>query len=190
MSLVGKKQPTKKRLRDTSLLHHSIKKKKKKVKRKAVSLQPLCYFIGLDPGQSGGIARLIYQGSILVDTQAIPLKDKTERDIYEIIDEFAFVNDHNTHAVLEQVNSMPKQGVSSSFKFGRNYGMLEMVLVCTHIPYQLVRPAIWQGLLKCRSGGDKNVTKKAAQQLFPKVKITHAIADALLLAEYCRRTTL
>jgi hypothetical protein len=34
----------------------------------------------------------------------------------------------------------------------------------------------------------KNITKRRAQQLFPAfTPITHAIADALLIAEYCRR---
>ena len=37
------------------------------------------------------------------------------------------------------------------------------------------------------SKGDKNVTKSRAQELFPELKITHAIADALLIAEYGRR---
>lgn len=33
-----------------------------------------------------------------------------------------------------------------------------------------------------------NVTKAKAQELFPKEKVTHATADALLLATYCKRT--
>jgi hypothetical protein len=37
------------------------------------------------------------------------------------------------------------------------------------------------------SKGDKNVTKRKAQELFPSLKITHATADALLIAEYLRR---
>jgi hypothetical protein len=37
------------------------------------------------------------------------------------------------------------------------------------------------------SAGNKNVTKTRAAQLFPGVKMTHAIADALLIAEYGRR---
>jgi len=31
------------------------------------------------------------------------------------------------------------------------------------------------------------VSKRKAQELFPAIKITHAIADALLIAEYGRR---
>jgi hypothetical protein len=41
--------------------------------------------------------------------------------------------------------------------------------------------------MSCLTKGDKNVTKSRAQELFPEVKVTHAIADALLIAEYGRR---
>jgi hypothetical protein len=41
--------------------------------------------------------------------------------------------------------------------------------------------------MKCRSGGDKKITKAAAQRLFPRMKVTHKNADALLIAEYGRR---
>jgi hypothetical protein len=33
------------------------------------------------------------------------------------------------------------------------------------------------------------VSKRKAQELFPGIKVTHAIADALLIAEYNRRTS-
>jgi hypothetical protein len=40
----------------------------------------------------------------------------------------------------------------------------------------------------CLTKGDKNVSKSRAQELFPSIKVTHAIADALLIAEHNRRT--
>jgi len=39
----------------------------------------------------------------------------------------------------------------------------------------------------CMTKGDKNVSKRKAQELFPSMKVTHASADALLIAEYGRR---
>ena len=39
--------------------------------------------------------------------------------------------------------------------------------------------------MKCLTKGDKNVTKSAAQRLYPDRKITHADADAILIARYC-----
>jgi len=40
--------------------------------------------------------------------------------------------------------------------------------------------------LGCLSKGDKNVTKAKAQEQFPNIKVTHATADALLIALYGR----
>jgi Holliday junction resolvasome RuvABC endonuclease subunit len=82
---------------------------------------------------------------------------------------------------------MPRQGVSSTFKFGTSYGFLRGVLVALEVPFEAVTPAKWQRSMSCLTKGDKNVTKARAQELFPEVKVTHAIADALLIAEYGRR---
>jgi len=93
----------------------------------------------------------------------------------------------DTHAVLELVRSSPQMGVVSAFTFGRGYGGLRMALTAMCVDYTEVTPQKWQKFMGCRTGGDKNVSKDKAIELFPKVKVTHAIADALLLAEYARR---
>jgi Holliday junction resolvasome RuvABC endonuclease subunit len=140
--------------------------------------------IGIDPGGSGAIAAL---GESFSGPRTCKL-DGTERDIADFLECIAsYDNEHHT-AVIERVHSMPKQGVSSSFKFGQSYGFLRGLLIALRIPFEEVTPQKWQQVMGCRSGGDKNVTKAKAQQLFPSVKVTHAIADALLLAEYLRRT--
>ena len=83
---------------------------------------------------------------------------------------------------------MPKQGISSAATFMINYGQLQGILAALKIPYEFILPQVWQRSMGCLSGGDKNVTKTKAQQLFPNMKgITHALADALLIAEYGRR---
>ena len=79
---------------------------------------------------------------------------------------------------------MPGQGVASSFKFGQNYGTLRMALVAAGIPFDTVTPQKRQHVMHCMSKGDKNVTKRRAQELFPDITITHAKADALLIAAY------
>ena len=78
-------------------------------------------------------------------------------------------------------------GVTSSFTFGRGLGRLEALLTAHRIPYEEIAPGKWQRSLGCLTKGDKNVTKARAQQLFPGVKVTHYVADALLIAEYGRR---
>ena len=138
-------------------------------------------YIGIDPGQSGSIAVVFPSGN------ATWIKlDSTDHDIADWLRDIQ-VNHHGI-CCIERVSAMPKQGVSSTFKFGRSFGFLQGLLVAFQIPFELVTPQKWQGFMGCRTGGDKNVSKVAAQRLHPSLKITHANADALLIAEYCRRT--
>jgi len=136
--------------------------------------------LGIDPGKSGAIAT-IEQTALDRVIRVIKLKE-TERDVWE------FVRDsHADCAILERVSAMPRQGVSSTFKFGTSFGFCRGILIAAGIPFTLVTPGVWQRHLSCLSKGDKNVTKAKAQELFPEGKITHANADALLIAEYGRR---
>lgn len=139
-------------------------------------------FIGIDPGQSGAIAAINSKSEVV----GIIKGKETERDLWEGIARFTAYP--SVFAMIEAVHSMPKQGVVSSFKFGRSYGFLRGLLVASGVRFDEVSPVKWQTKMRCRSKGDKNVTKARAQQLFPNVKITHATADALLLAEYARIT--
>ena len=136
--------------------------------------------LGIDPGHSGGFA--------LVGDDKKPetytFAKKTEWDTMSAIrSALEFVD----FAVIERVHAFPGQGVSSTFKFGRHYGFLRGVLTTCGIPWDDVSPATWQRSLRCLTKGDKNVTKSKAQQLWPGLIITHAIADALLIAEWGRR---
>jgi crossover junction endodeoxyribonuclease RuvC len=143
-------------------------------------MKPTVY-LGVDPGASGAIAALFPDGRAawvkLAETPA---------------DVAAFVRDqlvdHEAVAAVEKVGAMPRQGVASTFKFGWSAGFVEGLLVAYGVRFSHVTPAKWQAALSCRTGGDKNISKRRAQELWPAVKVTHAIADALLLAEYARRT--
>lgn len=136
-------------------------------------------YLGIDPGVSGGLA-LVSNGA----AEAVKMP-ATEADCLQWLEERRA---KVTHALIEKVHSRPGQGVSSTFKFGKNYGLLRGLLVALRIPFEEVAPGKWQRALGCLSGGDKNVTKAKAQQLFPALRVTHATADALLIAEHCRRT--
>jgi len=138
-------------------------------------------YIGIDPGVSGGIAMIDERGLVYA---TLPMPT-TERDIFDVFKPGE--SNHPAHAMLERVYSSPQMGVASAFTFGKGYGALLMALTAAQVPFDQVVPAKWQAVMGCRSRGDKNVTKARAQQLFPGVKVTHAIADALLLAEYGRR---
>jgi hypothetical protein len=85
------------------------------------------------------------------------------------------------------------------FTFGQNYGSLRMLLVASKIPFLSVAPVTWQSALgvspRDKRGEDKESDsqfktrlKTHAKGLFPALStLTKATADALLLAEFCRR---
>lgn len=136
-------------------------------------------YIGIDPGKSGGIGFVPEAG------QAWSIKmPETDSDI---LDALQPSSDFDAFAVLEKVHCSPQQGVVSVWTFGVGYGALGMALLACKIPFNRVTPQAWQKAMSCLTGGDKNVSKRRAQELFPYLKITHANADALLIAEYARR---
>ena len=138
-------------------------------------------YIGIDPGKSGGIA-IIADGC---EPWAVKMPE-TERDIYDTIRALRSWSDRDAVALIERVHSSPQMGVVSAFTFGSGYGALRMALIAAEIPFTEVTPAVWQKTQGCRTNGDKNISKARAQQLFPTLKITHATADALLIARHCQ----
>lgn len=135
--------------------------------------------LGIDPGLSGGMVVLSRTGEVVL---VVPFIKYTPHDIAGYLEPLDI-----DQAFLEGVNAFPKQGVTSVFKFGTNYGWWQGVLTVLQIPFQRVYPLKWQTAMNCRTGGNKNISKARAQELFPALKVTHAIADALLIAEYGRR---
>jgi crossover junction endodeoxyribonuclease RuvC len=138
-------------------------------------------YLGIDPGKSGAIAAIRFTES----GPATCRLSETPADVCQFILDVSTMD--QCFAIVEKVHAMPKQGVSSSFRFGQSFGWLQGVLDAYKIPYEFAPPQKWQRAMGCLTGGDKNVSKAAAQRLWPHAKITHAIADAMLIAEYCRR---
>lgn len=143
-------------------------------------------FVGIDPGVSGGIAAL--RDGVM----ACWKMPDTEADIYQLFD--LLRDDRDCHAFVEHVHSMPQDGVRSAFTFGCNYGALRMALTAAGIPWEPVPPSTWlrEMKLKKQKGETetswKNRHKAMAQRMWPSVTVTHAVADAMLLAECCRRS--
>lgn len=130
---------------------------------------------GLDPGASGGICIMSMSGSI-IETMRMPATDK---EVSGLIKHWAPAL---RIAYVELVHSMPQDGRISAFSFGRSYGALVMALVAHGVLHDFVMPLAWMSALKCRTGGNKNVTKEKAKELWPAHKWTHATADAALIA--------
>ena len=137
-------------------------------------------WLGVDPGKSGALSAIHENGEI-----EYILCKQTERDLWDWLK--GQTDGKDAFALLEKVGARPGQGVSSMFKFGTSYGFLRGILIACTIPFEEVTPATWQRALRCLTKGDKNVTKSKAQELFPAIKVTHGNADALLIAEHCKR---
>ena len=150
------------------------------------------WIIGIDPGKSGGMALVDADG----DAKTFAFAKGTERDTWQ------WLRDADIDiecCYLEKVHAMRgkdgrKQGVTSAFAFGQSYEFLRGCVIATGISFEEVNPQQWQksfGLIRTSKAETitqkKNRHKAKAQQLFPGIKITHAIADALLIAEYGRR---
>jgi hypothetical protein len=97
---------------------------------------------------------------------SIPCRRRTST-ILAVLQAVSFGGTWTTFAVLEHAQAFPKMGVSSAFNYGRGYGAIQMALAAAGIPFDIVVPRKWQAALGCLTRGDKNVSKRRAEQLFP-----------------------
>lgn len=150
------------------------------------------FYIGIDPGENGGIAVVDAYGSV-ADITKMP---KTPQDILGFLEQYS---EENAVCVLEDVgHGMPGQSSKATATFARHNGHLEMALLALSIRTEKVTPQKWQKIYQLGSSKGveknawKNKLKAKAQQLFPSLgkNITLSTCDALLLAEYGRRNNL
>lgn len=147
--------------------------------------------IGIDPGLRGAIA--MFDGTdLFVEDMPIVEADKRGNDLnYDgLRDLFQVVFAGADHAFIEHVGAMPKQGVSSMFKFGKVYGGVIMAVSYAEIPRTFIAPTKWKIELGLTS--NKERSRKRALECFP--KYSHLFArkkddgrsEASLLARYGR----
>ena len=142
------------------------------------------YIIGIDPGNSGGIAILDGESGALLECEKMPT---TPMDILNYLKEW----NGCSVCYLEDVGTgMPGQSSKATATFARHNGHLEMALLASGISTVKVTPAKWQKTLglsgkKVESKtSHKNRIKAWAQQRFPQQKVTLWAADALAIASY------
>lgn len=90
---------------------------------------------------------------------------------------------------IEDVHSMPKQGVSSTFKFGMAVGAIQAIVELTRAPWVIVRPQRWKKDMGVTA--QKSTSLDLARHIWPIAPLKrvkdHGVAEALLLAEWLRR---
>lgn len=141
--------------------------------------------LAIDPGASGGMAWT--DGG--VHCRKMP---DTEGDIISTLKEI-----RPTLIVIEEVGGFVKgkpgggQPGSAMFKFGRNFGFLLGASQMMGCEVRLIRPQVWTKAVGAgtKSGCAtttiwKNKLKAIAQRIYPSLKVTLAVSDALLILEY------
>lgn len=109
------------------------------------------YIISIDPGISGGISVIDIKTNKLLLYQKNPVKknDNNHKKSYDL-DGFKeiFANYKNAYLITELVHSMPREGSSSSFNFGRSSGQIEGLAKGMEIHYQHITPQKWKNYYK------------------------------------------
>ena len=154
--------------------------------------------IGIDPGLSGAIAILDDNKIIeLFDMPVMPDGKKNKRQLNSALLVKLIKNNiedlEKTVMVVEQVNAMPGQGVTSMFNFGQTFGAIKGICAALGLPIFLVRPAKWKKHFELiNSSKDASRTKaiemypSASEQLSKKKDVNKS--DAILIARYYSET--
>jgi crossover junction endodeoxyribonuclease RuvC len=138
--------------------------------------------LGIDPGLNGAYAIWRDGEMIFVNDLSRFEKSLNAHSFADMLRSY-----HVDFAMIEEVHAMPKQGVSSTFTFGRAYGVLEGILGALKIPHQHVKPRVWQkryGLTARTSSLEKAIRLFPERLLSLTHKKDHNRADAMLIADY------
>ncbi len=156
--------------------------------------------IGIDPGLSGAIAVLdnnkvlkIYDMPVMAEGKKNK-KQLNSAQLVNIIKE-NIENREEINVVVEQVNAMPGQGVTSMFNFGQTFGAIKGVCAALNLPIFFIRPSKWKKYFELiNSSKDSSRTKaiemypSIADQLSKKKDVNKS--DAILIARFFSDTRL
>jgi crossover junction endodeoxyribonuclease RuvC len=144
--------------------------------------------VGIDPGNSGALVALYNDDPI--DQIKMPLVQQGKSWRVNSKAVAKFLREVSPWKVyIENVHSMPKQGVASTFTFGHAAGAVWGICGALNIDVVLVDPAMWKrkaGLLK----STKDDSRLKAQEIWPlweslnKKALGQAYAEAAMIAYF------
>ena len=156
--------------------------------------------IGIDPGLSGGIAVLennrvlsIFDMPVMSDGK----KNKRQLNSAQLVTLIKenIKSSEDVAVIVEQVNAMPGQGVTSMFNFGQTFGAIKGVCAALRLPIFFVRPSKWKKHFELiNSSKDSSRTKAIemypalSNQLAKKKDVNKS--DAILIARFYSDTRL
>jgi crossover junction endodeoxyribonuclease RuvC len=155
---------------------------------------------GIDPGVSGAISVLenkkvieIFDMPTMIDGK----KNKKQVNGSQVANIIKEKVNHNDEIIIvvEHVNAMPGQGVTSMFNFGQSFGVIKGICSALSLPIYFVRPTKWKkyfNLIKT----NKDASRTKVIEIYPEIsgKISRKKdsnrADAILIARYFNDTQL
>ena len=156
--------------------------------------------IGIDPGLSGGIAVLdnnkvleLFDMPVMADGK----KNKKQLNsalLAKLIKE-SISNTSESAVIVEQVNAMPGQGVTSMFNFGQTFGAIKGICATLELPIFFVRPSKWKKHFELINSA-KDASRTKAIEMYPHLaeklskKKDVNKSDAILIARFYCETRL
>ena len=154
--------------------------------------------IGIDPGINGAISIIenkkiieVYDTPTMIDGK----KNKRQINGAQVTNIFKerLNGEKEVVVVVEHVNAMPGQGVTSMFNFGQSFGVIKGICAALNLPIYFVRPAKWKkhfNLIKTH----KDASRTKVIEVYPEIssklhrKKDSNRADAILIALYFNDT--
>lgn len=149
----------------------------------------MAIFCGIDPGKKGAMAIMGYSNTT-GERYMMKIIPFDPQEYIKTLKQF-----NGATVCIEQVHSLPHEGVKSVWSFGQTYGWLLGVLDAVGLSYQTVPPNLWKkdfSLLRA----EKKQSIEVCKRLFPGIELKRTdrcrndddnMADAALICEYARR---
>ena len=156
--------------------------------------------IGIDPGLSGAIA--VLENNQVLNIFDIPVMSEGKKNKRQL-NSALLVNllkeninkEEEVAVVVEQVNAMPGQGVTSMFNFGQTFGALKGICAALELPIFFIRPSKWKKHFELINSS-KDASRTKAIEMYPKLskqlskKKDVNKSDAILIARFFSETRL
>lgn len=165
-------------------------------------------YIGIDNGLSGAVAGIDTSDyTVERDGQAVAVSrdawTKPLPVVNKALDCSTFANLIRNEselgtlvAMVERPAIIQKTGRMSILRTGTCFGQIIGVLATLQVPYEIVMASQWKRSVLAGTDRSKQAAIAKAQSLFPGARLhrtlksrkpDHNLAEALLIAEYCRR---
>ena len=150
-----------------------------------MSKKYLFKYVGIDPGISGGIAVIDYDGKI--EAYKCPKSSDEMALLFQII-----IGDTPTEKVrllMERVWARPANAVRAAFSYGVNYAQWLGIAATHEVEMNTTLPLPWIQWSGCPKALKKDIRKRwlkdKAKEICPYIKrVTLITADSILIAKY------